>query len=38
MLVEENVSVPTVFFHHSEPDMQLVDEAPWTSIARMVPR
>ena len=32
MLVEENGSVPTVFFHHSEPDMQLVMKQPWTSI------
>ena len=32
LLVEENGSVPTVFFHHSEPDMQLVMKQPWTSI------
>jgi N-acyl-D-aspartate/D-glutamate deacylase len=32
VLVEENGSVPTVFFHHSEPDMQLVMKQPWTSI------
>ena len=32
VLVEENGSVPTVFFHHSEPDMQLVMQQPWTSI------
>ena len=24
--------MPTVFFHHSEPDMQLVMKQPWTSI------
>ena len=32
LLVEEQGSVPTVFFHHSEPDMQLVMQQPWTSI------
>ena len=32
VLLEENGSVPTVFFHHSEPDMQLVLKQPWTSI------
>ncbi len=32
VLVEEDGSVPTVFFHHSEPDMQLVLKQPWTSI------
>ena len=32
VLTEENGSVPTVFFHHSEPDMQLVMKQPWTSI------
>ena len=32
LLVEEQGSVPTVFFHHSEPDMQLVLKQPWTSI------
>ena len=32
VLIEENGSVPTVFFHHSEPDMQLVLKQPWTSI------
>ncbi len=32
VLLEENGSVPTVFFHHSEPDMQLVMKQPWTSI------
>jgi N-acyl-D-aspartate/D-glutamate deacylase len=32
LLVEENGSVPTVFFHHSEQDMQLVLKQPWTSI------
>ena len=32
VLVEEDGSVPTVFFHHSEPDMQLVMKQPWTSI------
>jgi N-acyl-D-amino-acid deacylase len=32
VLIEEDGSVPTVFFHHSEPDMQLVMKQPWTSI------
>jgi N-acyl-D-amino-acid deacylase len=32
VLIEENGSVPTVFFHHSEQDMQLVLKQPWTSI------
>ncbi len=32
VLIDENGSVPTVFFHHSEPDMQLVMKQPWTSI------
>jgi N-acyl-D-amino-acid deacylase len=32
VLVEEGGSVPTVFFHHSEPDMQLIMKQPWTSI------
>ena len=32
VLVEENGSVSTVFFHHSEPDMQLALKQPWTSI------
>jgi N-acyl-D-amino-acid deacylase len=32
VLLEENGSVPTVFFHHSEQDMQLVMKQPWTSI------
>ncbi len=32
VLVEEHGSVPTVFFHHSEADMQLVMKQPWTSI------
>jgi N-acyl-D-aspartate/D-glutamate deacylase len=32
VLLEENGSVPTVFFHHSEQDMQLVMRQPWTSI------
>jgi N-acyl-D-aspartate/D-glutamate deacylase len=32
VLVEEGGSVPTVFFHHSEPDMQLVLKQSWTSI------
>jgi N-acyl-D-amino-acid deacylase len=31
-LIEENGSVPTVFFHHSEQDMQLIMKQPWTSI------
>ena len=32
VLLDENGSVPTVFFHHSEADMQLVMKQPWTSI------
>jgi N-acyl-D-aspartate/D-glutamate deacylase len=32
VLIEENGTVPTVFFHHSEDDMQLVMKQPWTSI------
>jgi N-acyl-D-aspartate/D-glutamate deacylase len=32
VLLDENGSVPTVFFHHSEADMQLVMRQPWTSI------
>ena len=32
VLIEEDGSVPTVFFHHSEPDMQLIMKQPWTSI------
>ena len=32
VLIEEDGSVPTVFFHHSEEDMQLVMKQPWTSI------
>jgi N-acyl-D-amino-acid deacylase len=32
LLIEEDGSVPTVFFHHSEQDMQLVMKQPWTSI------
>ena len=32
VLVEENGSVPTVFFHHSEKDMQFILKQPWTSI------
>jgi N-acyl-D-aspartate/D-glutamate deacylase len=32
LLVEEGGSVPTVFFHHSEQDMQLVLKQPWVSI------
>jgi N-acyl-D-aspartate/D-glutamate deacylase len=32
VLVEEGGSVPTVFFHHSEEDMQLALKQPWTSI------
>ncbi len=32
VLIEEEGSVPTVFFHHSEQDMQLVMKQPWTSI------
>ena len=32
LLIEEQGSVPAVFFHHAEPDMQLVLTQPWTSI------
>ena len=32
VLIEEGGSVPTVFFHHSEPDMQLILKQPWTSV------
>ena len=32
LLIEEDGSVPTVFFHHSEQDMQLVLKQPWTSV------
>ena len=32
VLLEEGGSVATVFFHHSEPDMQLIMKQPWTSI------
>jgi N-acyl-D-amino-acid deacylase len=32
VLLEERGRVPTVFFHHSEPDMQLIMKQPWTSI------
>jgi N-acyl-D-aspartate/D-glutamate deacylase len=32
VLIEEGGSVPTVFFHHSEEDMQLAMRQPWTSI------
>jgi N-acyl-D-aspartate/D-glutamate deacylase len=32
VLIDENGTVPTVFFHHSEADMQLVMKQPWTSI------
>lgn len=32
VLIEENGSVPTVYFHHSEADMQLIMKQPWTSI------
>jgi len=32
VLLEEGGSAPTVFFHHSEPDMQLIMKQPWTSI------
>ena len=32
VLIEEGGSVPTVFFHHSEEDMQRVMRQPWTSI------
>jgi N-acyl-D-amino-acid deacylase len=32
VLIEEDGSVPTVFFHHSEEDMQLILKQPWTSV------
>jgi N-acyl-D-aspartate/D-glutamate deacylase len=32
LLIEENGSVSTVFFHHSEPDMQYALKQPFTSI------
>jgi N-acyl-D-amino-acid deacylase len=32
VLREENGSVPTVFFHHAEVDMQRFMKQPWTSI------
>jgi N-acyl-D-amino-acid deacylase len=32
LLVEENGSIPTVFFHHSEPDMQFALKQPFVSI------
>ena len=32
VLLEEGGSVPTVYFHHTEPDMQLAMKQPWTSI------
>ena len=32
VLLEENGSVSTVYFHHSEPDMQLAMKQPFTSI------
>jgi N-acyl-D-aspartate/D-glutamate deacylase len=32
VLLDEHGSVPAVFFHHSEEDMQLVMRQPWTSI------
>jgi len=32
VLVEERGSVPAVFFHHSEGDMQQILRQPWTSI------
>jgi N-acyl-D-aspartate/D-glutamate deacylase len=32
VLAEEGGSVPTVFFHHAEPDMQRIMKQPWTSI------
>ena len=32
VLLEEKGSVPAVFFHHSEADMQLIMQQPWTSI------
>lgn len=32
VLLEEDGNVPTVFFHHTEPDMQLAMQQPYTSI------
>jgi N-acyl-D-amino-acid deacylase len=32
VLLEEEGSVPAVYFHHCEPDMQLAMKQPWTSI------
>lgn len=32
VLIEEDGSVPTVYFHHSEDDMQLAMKQPYTSI------
>jgi N-acyl-D-amino-acid deacylase len=32
VLLEENGSVPTVYFHHTEPDMQLALKQPFTSV------
>jgi N-acyl-D-aspartate/D-glutamate deacylase len=32
LLIEERGSVPAVFFHHSEEDMQRILRQPWTSI------
>jgi N-acyl-D-aspartate/D-glutamate deacylase len=32
VLIEEGGSVPTVYFHHSEPDMQFALKQPFTSI------
>lgn len=32
VLIEENGSVPTVFFHHSEEDMQMALQQPYTSV------
>jgi len=32
LLIEEGGSVPTVYFHHSEPDMQYALKQPFTSI------
>jgi N-acyl-D-amino-acid deacylase len=32
VLIQENGSVPTVFFHHSEEDMQLALQQPYTSV------
>jgi N-acyl-D-amino-acid deacylase len=32
VLLEENGSVPAVFFHHSEQDMQFILKQSWTSI------